>query len=65
LQIIFTNYVNGKKKIREEPESIEGTKFHAVLSFIKALTSEWSFKGIHECRKICGGLGYSSVNRLG
>ncbi|OMJ92024.1 hypothetical protein SteCoe_5344 [Stentor coeruleus] len=64
-EIILTRYQNIKNLMEADFERVEGTEFHAVLSSIKVLTTEWAFEGIHQCRKVCGGLGYSKFSKLG
>lgn len=64
-EIIFLNFDKVKDLMNKDPECQEGVEFHAILSAFKVNTSEWAFNGIHECRKICGGIGYSSHNRFG
>lgn len=64
-EITFLQYDTIKNLMTADPECNEGVEFHAVLSAFKVLTSDWCFAGIHECRKICGGIGYSSHSRLG
>lgn len=64
-EIIFTRYKTVRKIMEIDFERIEGTQFHAFLSSAKALTSEWGFKGVHQCSKVLGGFGYSKLNKLG
>ena len=64
-EIIYTTFSEVKKKTAIQPDCFESTEFHAVLSAVKVVTSEWAFQGIHESRRLCGGMGYSSLNRLG
>lgn len=40
-------------------------EFHALVSSMKAISTWSAMRGIQTCREICGGLGYSSYNRLG
>ena len=63
--IIVSNYSFIRSKMQENHEAIEVAEFHATLSSLKALTTDWAFAGISECRKVCGGLGYSHLSRLG
>ena len=64
-EIVFLSYDGLRKKTAVNPDCFESTEFHAVLSAMKVICSEWSFQGIHECRRVCGGLGYSSLNKIG
>ena len=64
-EVTFLNFDRIKELMNKDPECLEGVEFHAILSAFKVLTSEWAFNGIHESRKACGGIGYSSHNRLG
>jgi acyl-CoA oxidase len=64
-EIIFTNYKFIREKMAENHEAVEVTEFHAILSVLKSLTTDWAFEGVHECRRVCGGLGYSHFSRLG
>lgn len=41
------------------------TELHAVISAIKPITTWFSRNGLMNCREICGGLGFSAINRLG
>ena len=65
LEVTFLNFDRIKELMNKDPECVEGVEYHAILSSFKVLASEWAFNGIHEARKICGGIGYSSHNRLG
>jgi len=40
-------------------------EIHNLVSALKPIASWASQKGIQECREACGGLGYSSYNRIG
>lgn len=64
-EIIYLKFDEVKELMGKNPECHEGVEYHAILSAFKVLTSEWAFNGIHECRKLCGGIGYSSFSRLG
>lgn len=64
-EIIFQGYLVVSKLAKMSLDSFEGVEYHIVLSALKVLTSEWAFKGIHQCRTLCGGIGYSSFTRLG
>lgn len=64
-EIAFTRYKSMKKIMEIDFERIEVTEYHAILSSVKVLTTESAFEGIHQCRKICGGLGYSKFVKLG
>ena len=39
-------------------------ELHAIISAIKAISSWYAYKGLHECRLACGGLGYSYYSRF-
>ena len=64
-EFTFLRFDSIKDMMAANPECNEGVEYHAILSAFKVLTSEWAFKGIHECRRVCGGIGYSSFNKLG
>lgn len=64
-EIIFTKYKSIREKMAQNYEAVEVTEFHAALSAFKALTTDWAFDGLHECRKICGGHGYSHFAEIG
>lgn len=64
-EFIFTKYKSIREKMAQDYEAVEVTEFHAALSALKALTTDWAFEGLHECRKICGGLGYSHFAAIG
>lgn len=51
--------------IKTNPESFEIADFHAILSVIKPLATEYSSEATQECRRACGGLGYSAYSGLG
>ena len=40
-------------------------ELHALISIIKPITTWFSRNGLMNCREICGGLGFSALNRLG
>ena len=40
-------------------------ELHALISIMKPITTWFSRNGLMSCREICGGLGFSALNRLG
>ena len=52
-----------QKKIFKS-ESFKLAELHAIISSIKAISSWTAFRGVHECRLACGGLGYSYYSKF-
>ena len=46
------------------PNNPKLAELHALISVSKALSSWQAYKGVHECRQSCGGLGYSYYSRF-
>jgi acyl-CoA oxidase len=64
-ELMYRKFDRIQELMSKDPECNELVEFHVIISACKVLVSEWAFHGIHECRKICGGIGYSSFSRLG
>lgn len=52
------SWTKNQKKIFQ-PGNAKLAELHAILSMLKATATWTSYQGILECRRACGGLGYS------
>lgn len=62
---IMGSYDDVKSKAAVDPECIELTEYHAILSCFKGIASSYGMLAIQECREACGGHGYSAFSALG
>ncbi|CAG9314345.1 unnamed protein product [Blepharisma stoltei] len=54
-----------QKKIDENPEGLEVSEFHAILSACKGVASWYANSCVIQCREATGGLSYSAYANLG
>jgi acyl-CoA oxidase len=47
------------------PNNPKLAELHSLISVLKALMSWEGVKGLNECRRACGGLGYSQYSGFG
>lgn len=57
-------WVGGLKDLMD-PQSKKSDLMHGLTSVAKAVTSDFNYETITECRRACGGLGYSFYNGFG
>ena len=55
---VTDTWAKNQKKIFQ-PGNAKLAELHAILSMLKAWCTWTSYQGILECRRACGGLGYS------
>ena len=65
IEMYIKNQWHAQQKNIFKADSSKLAELHALISVIKATTSWTCFKCIHECRKACGGLGYSAYSKFG
>jgi len=57
------NWAKNQKKMFV-PGNKKTAEIHALISIIKPIVSWETFQGIAECRRACGGLGYSYYSKF-
>ena len=64
LTALLTSYWTRQAKKIFQPGNAKLAELHALISVNKVLSSTTAMQGIMECRKACGGLGYSYYSRF-
>lgn len=65
LDEIITNFKSARTAVHLNPESAESEETHAILSFLKPLSSTYAQSGITALREACGGLAFSAYSYFG
>ncbi|CAG9314348.1 unnamed protein product [Blepharisma stoltei] len=60
-----TNLPVIQQKIDENPEGLEVSEFHAILSACKGVSTWYANSCLKHCREATGGLGYSAYSNIG
>ncbi|CAG9322124.1 unnamed protein product [Blepharisma stoltei] len=62
---MLSDFKSVRQKSRVDPECEEVQEYHALLSTLKGLSTQFSALTLKECREACGGHGYSAHSALG
>jgi acyl-CoA oxidase len=65
LDEMIKNFKSARQAVHLNPESIESEETHAILSFLKPLSSTYAQNGITALREACGGLAFSAYSYFG
>ena len=65
LDEMVKNFKTARTAVHQNPESIESEETHAILSFLKPLSSSYAQNGITALREACGGLAFSAFSYFG
>lgn len=65
LDEMITNFKSTRTAVHLNPESAESEETHAILSFLKPLSSNYAQSGITALREACGGLAFSAYSYFG